>query len=169
MAICNSSNFDILKKRIGQSIQMGFAMSSDIWVTNLINDVTNKRIRYFLQGQKLDKYHQIQERKIGYFRYKKQFKTENFQTAEFPDDLSSLKILFPALKSFLIHRIKIKGNNSTITPVLKNFVENKSIQNTNEYLQILTIYSSFFDLNEEDHNHLSKHFNEFRERLPGVY
>jgi len=28
-AICNSSNFDYLKKRIGQTIQIGFAMSSD--------------------------------------------------------------------------------------------------------------------------------------------
>ena len=37
MAICNSANFDILKKRIGQSIQMGFAMSSDIWITNLLS------------------------------------------------------------------------------------------------------------------------------------
>ena len=37
MAICNSANFELLKKRIGQSIQIGFALSSDIWITNLIN------------------------------------------------------------------------------------------------------------------------------------
>ena len=41
LAICNSANFDLLRKRIGQSIQMGFALSSDIWVTNLINEIDN--------------------------------------------------------------------------------------------------------------------------------
>ncbi len=38
-AICNSSNFEYLRKRIGQTIQTGFALSSDIWVTNLINEI----------------------------------------------------------------------------------------------------------------------------------
>ena len=65
MAICNSANFDILRKRIGQSIQMGFALSSDIWITNLINEVENKRIRYFLQSQKLEKYRIEKDRRIG--------------------------------------------------------------------------------------------------------
>nr|HMP30401.1 hypothetical protein [Saprospiraceae bacterium] len=35
IAICNSTNFENLKKRIGQTIQVGFALSSDIWITNL--------------------------------------------------------------------------------------------------------------------------------------
>ena len=56
LTICESANFDILRKRIGQSIQIGFAMSSDIWITNLINSIDNKRIRYFLQGQKFHDY-----------------------------------------------------------------------------------------------------------------
>ncbi len=168
MAICNSSNFDILKKRIGQSIQMGFALSSDIWVTNLINDISNKRIRYFLQGQKLDRYRQLKERKIGYHRYLRQFKTENFQTAEFPEDLPSLKILFPALKNFLIHRIKIKGQNESIIPAIKAFLENKELQLTNEYLQVITLYANFFDLEQKDQKHLNKYFNQLRKKYSAV-
>ena len=166
MAICNSSNFDILKKRIGQSIQMGFAMSSDIWVTNLINEVSNKRIRYFLQGQKLDRYRQPKERQIGYARYKKQFKNENFQTAEFPDSPGALKILFPALKSFLIHRVRIKGNNTTIIPALKGFLDNNDLRHTNEYLQVITLYASFFTLDEDDNQHLKNHLNTLRKEYP---
>ena len=41
LAVCNSSNFDIIRKRIGQTIQMGFAMSSDIWITNLTVSYTH--------------------------------------------------------------------------------------------------------------------------------
>ena len=52
LAICQSPHFDQLKKRIGQSISVGFALSSDIWITNLMSLVENKRIRYFLQQQK---------------------------------------------------------------------------------------------------------------------
>lgn len=165
-AICTSSNFEILKKRIGQSIQMGFALSSDIWVTNLINEIPNKRIRYFLQGQKLDRYRQLKERQIGYARYKKQFKNENFQTAEFPDSPSSLKILFHALKSFLIHRIKIKGNNTSIVPAMKSFIENEALQQTNEYLQILTLFATFFQLDEADQAHLKEYLQKARTTYP---
>ena len=34
--ICESSNFEVIKQRIGQTLQIGFALSSDIWVTNLL-------------------------------------------------------------------------------------------------------------------------------------
>jgi len=63
LAVVNSSNFDMVKLRVGQSIQMGFAFSSDIWITNLIESVKNQRVRYFLQSQKLAKYRDIKERR----------------------------------------------------------------------------------------------------------
>jgi hypothetical protein len=39
--IANSSNFEQIRSRAGQSIQMGFALSSDIWITNLSDPVVN--------------------------------------------------------------------------------------------------------------------------------
>ena len=42
-AVLNSSNFEYIKKRIGQTVQIGFALSSDIWITDLINSIENKR------------------------------------------------------------------------------------------------------------------------------
>ena len=165
-AICNSANFDILKKRIGQTIQIGFALSSDIWVTNLINEVTNKRIRYFLQGQKLDKYRNSKERIIGYNRYKRQFVNENFHTAEFPTDKSGLKVLFPALRSFLIHRIEHKGQNDSIMPSLNAFLDNKAFHGTNEYIQVLSLYSNFFELDKENMAKVASHLNRMRKDYP---
>lgn len=166
LAICNSANFDILKKRIGQSIQMGFALSSDIWVTNLISSISNKRVRYYLQGQKLDRYRPLGARKTGYHRYQKQFINDNFHTAEFPGTISELKIMFSPLKNFLIYRIRSRWDNASLIAPLKTFLENEAFPKTEEYLQIAFLYGAFFELNEEDSQHLSKHLAAVRKDLP---
>ena len=162
MAICNSANFDILRKRIGQSIQMGFALSSDIWVTNLINAIDNKRVRYFLQSQKLDKYRYPENRKIGYDRYKRQFRNDNFHTAYFPENLSDLKAYYSPVKNFILYRVTKNWDNSSIVPNLKALIENDTFKGHQEHLEIITLYAMFFDLNEEDQKHLSTHFNGIR-------
>lgn len=165
LAICNSANFDILRKRIGQSIQMGFAMSSDIWITNLINEISNKRIRYFLQSQKLDKYRQPEARMAGLTRYKRQFRNDNYQTAAFPNSRGGLKTEVPALKTFLIHRVKSKANNASIIEPIKAFIANEEFQGTQEHLEIIALYANFFDLSEKDQEHLSNVLNKVRESM----
>ena len=166
LAICESSNFDILRKRIGQSIQMGFALSSDIWITNLINEITNKRVRYFLQGQKLDKYRQPKDRIAGYNRYKRQFVNENFQTAIFPTNSSELTTLASPLKNFLMYRIKRKGNNNSIVEPLKTLIANDDFKGMQEHMEIMGLYAGFFDRSEEDQEHLEEHFNDTRKKTP---
>ncbi|MEL6987390.1 MAG: hypothetical protein AAGK97_06125, partial [Bacteroidota bacterium] len=97
LTIANSPNFDIIKQRIGQSIQVGFAMSSDIYITNLINSVNNKKVRFFLEGLVKNKYRDIRDRKLAYHRYAKQFESINYRTADFPQKVSDLKLLFPGV------------------------------------------------------------------------
>ena len=92
-AICNSSNFDYLKKRIGQSVQMGLAFSSEIWATNLINAFSNKRVKYFLQAQRLPKFRNSEARKEALARYSRQFTQEVFQTSDFPSNAIQLDAL----------------------------------------------------------------------------
>lgn len=166
MAICNSPNFEILKKRIGQSIQVGFALSSDIWITNLISAIENKRIRYFLQSQKLDKYYTPEGRQQGLAIYKKQFVNFNYMTAEFPKTLGELKVLWSSLKEFLIYREEKGLNNTSLMPFLKELIGNAEFQGHDEHLQILGMYASFFDLQGEDLDHLAKHFNVTRKKHP---
>ena len=166
LAICHSSNFDILRKRIGQSIQMGFAMSSDIWVTNLINSVDNKRVRYFLQSQKLDRYRLPKERKVGYERYQRQFVNDHFHSAEFPQTISELKVLWSPLKNFIIHRVRRKADNTNIIPELTAFVGNEEFKGNREHLEIMVLFAAYFDLEEKTHNQLAKHFNEVRTSMP---
>ena len=166
MAICNSPNFEILKKRIGQSIQIGFALSSDIWITNLTAAVENKRIRYFLQSQKLDKYRSMEGRTSGYQVYKKQFLHFNYMSGEFPKNAGELKVMWSSLKEFLIYRIEKKLNNTSLFPFLKEFIENKDYQGHDEHLQILGLYTNFFNLGEADQKHLVKNFNQTRKVHP---
>ena len=75
-------------------------MSSDIWITNLINVIENKKIRYFLQGQKNSKFRDLKERKIALARYKNQFRNENYFACDFPTNLTELKIQYS--RTFLI-------------------------------------------------------------------
>lgn len=166
LAICNSANFELLRKRIGQSIQIGFALSSDIWVTNLINTIENKRVRYFLQGQKLDRYYLLDERQAGYIRYQRQFRNDNYMSAEFPETYADLKTLYSQLKRFMVFRVKGKYDNASIIPHLRSFVENEDFKNHREYLEVTFLYAAFFDLEEDNRKHLAKHFNEARKSMP---
>jgi hypothetical protein len=166
LAICNSSNFDILKKRIGQSIQIGFALSSDIWVTNLINSIENKRVRYYLQSQKLERYRQLNERAIGYERYKRQFKNDNYHYAEFPQTDAELKLMFNPLLHFLFYRINYQEDNSSIVPNIHDMVANDAFLGAPEHLKVLVLYALFFEVDEAEKKFLANRFNAVRKKMP---
>lgn len=161
-AMANSSNFDYLKMRTGQTIQIGFALSSDIWVTNFINSFTNRRIRYFFQSQKLDKYRDMRYRAASLSRYRRQFKKDNFASAVFPSNKSELKTLFPALKSFIKTRIKAGLNNENVKPQIVAFIDNDSFKGGEEYIYMMGLYTMFFNRDEANEAHLKSIFNEMR-------
>lgn len=165
MAVCGSSNFDIIRKRIGQTIQMGFAMSSDIWITNLINVIANKKIRYFLQGQKNLKFRDLKERKIALARYKNQFRNENYFACDFPTNLTELKIQFSEVKLFLKHRIQLALDNSSFLSDIKKFLNNSDFQSTDEYMEMLAYYGFFFEKDEESQAEFAAHFNRSRTNI----
>ncbi len=166
LAICNSSNFDLIKKRIGQTIQMGFSMSSDIWITNIINEISNKRVRYFLQGQKLPKYRDPRERKIGYIRYSSQFKNENFYSTEFPTTIPGLKVLYPDVENFTKIRISRNLDNTNILPDLMAFLENPEYIGSEEHLNMTGLVAAFFDLDENYNERVKTIFNKIRKENP---
>lgn len=167
MAICNSANFDILKKRIGQSIQMGFAFSSDIWITNLINEIDNRRVRHYLMGHKVPNYRDPKQRQIGLVRYKKQFRNDHFQTADFPTTLSGLKVYFSSLKQFIIVRINTPEiDNSSLAQPLIDFIENKEFQGKEEHLQLMALVAGFFNFDDKDLKKFTKTFNDVRKNTP---
>ena len=162
-AIINSSNFEILKQRIGQSIQVGFMLSSDIWVTNLINATKSKRARYFLQAQKQERLRDVAARRMAYNRYKRQFKAQNFMSAEFPTEKNHLLSHFQGLKDFMLYRIENAENNESLKPLLREFVGNKKLQGTEEHLQIMALYAGYFEHDEEAKKELTRELAKVRE------
>lgn len=159
MAICDSANFEYIRKRTGQSIQIGFALSSDIWITDLINHISNKRIRYFLQTQKLEKYRDLKERQRGYITYSNQFRNENFLSCTFPENYSELKTLFSEVKRFLLYRMLHQFDNSSLLAPIKAFIVHPDFQNTHELVDVLGIYANFFDLDKAHQKELNDIFN----------
>lgn len=165
LSVCRSSNFDTIKKRMGQTIQTGFALSSDIWITSLINEIENKRIRYFLQGLKDARFQIQKERQILYNRYFKQFKSENFHSAKFPTNLSELKVEFSSLKLFLIHRIMSGVTNASVAPEIVKFLNNPEFKDTDEYIEMLAIYGSFMNIEEGNQKHFANALNNARKNI----
>lgn len=162
IAICESANFDFIKRRIGQTLQIGFALSSDIWITNLINSIDNKKVRYFLQSLKSDKFRLDNERAIGYQKYKRQFVAENYFSADFPQNLAELKVEFGSLRSFLYERIRRKMKNDNLIGEFQTFLERKDFYNQPERVEIFALYANFFELMEDEKATLFKLMNETR-------
>ena len=166
LAICQSVHFEQLKKRIGQSIQVGFALSSDIWITNLMSQVENKRIRYFLQQQKNDRFRDQKDRAELYQRYSNQFRNELYYSADFPKNRGEMKANFSALRQFLLKRFEVGGDNSSLKAQIRDFLGNKEFQNTGEYAEMMVMYGNFIPLDEKELKECSAHFARERKSFP---
>jgi hypothetical protein len=166
LTILESSNFECIKKRIGQSVQMGFALSSDIWITDFINAMPNKRIRYYLQNSKLDRFRDTHEREDAYRKYTNQFIRDNYLTADFPETFSELKIEYPELKTFLMYRLGKRLNNESLLPFVVEAVKNEAFFGTEEHVQLMCLSLNFCTFSTEDTEVVSKIFNKQRQEVP---
>ena len=162
-AMAANSNFDMIKQRVGLSLQIGFALSSDIWITNLAEAMNNKGVKYFLESQKLHKYRDITNRKLALQKYRKQFQSLNFMTANFPSNYSELKVNFHGLKTFLQHRIANDFDNASLTEHINTFITNKELVGHDEYLRILALLGMYFELNAAGKKAYSASFAEMAE------
>ena len=166
IAICSSPQFEQLKKRIGQTIQVGFALSSDIWITNLLGLVENKRVRSFLSAQKSDRFRDMRDRKDLYDRYSKQLRNEMYFSADFPTQQGEMKANFSALRQFLLKRFDSVGNNSSLNAQILGFLNNEQFHNTEEYMEMLAMYGNFMDLDADTRAVVAKHFERERKTFP---
>ena len=167
LAICNSVNFDALKQRIGQAVQLGFAFSSDIWSTNVMNSIANKKVVYFLQAQKMEKYRDVRTRRTSHVKFAKQFESLNYYTADFPKTVNELKILTPALKSFLFYRTEHKLDNTNLLPHLSELFGNEAFYNEKEFIELVLLVGLFYDLPKNVSKVLSEALNTIRSSAAG--
>lgn len=145
LAICNSANFDVLQLRSGKTIEIGFSLSSDIWITNLMNEISNKKVRQYLEGLKLLKYRDERIRLTSYKGYKKQFANFNYLSSSLPESCSDLTVNGASLIEFLIFRSKSEFDNTNLEPFINKLL-NEDISNCPEYLKLLLVIGLYFDI-----------------------
>ena len=148
-AICNSPNFDLIRKRIGKTAQIGFALSSDIWITNLINSINNKKVQQFLKSLKLDLYLDLNARKSAYKKYKVQFRSFNYLYAPFPQNEIELKQYKNVLIEFLLFRASSKFDNTTVVAHFDDLLSNKDLHKTLIFSDIVVVIGMFYDLPDD--------------------
>ncbi len=156
--VCESANFEMLKLRIGQTLQIGFALSSDIWITNLIESLDNKKIKQFLNAQKLDKYRTVEGRKYGYVKYKQQFSNLTFYSFQIPETAAELTASFPAIENFILTRAKKDLDNSTVIPVYFKMLETKILHTAPDFPKLLLLAGNFLELESKEQTKLGKIF-----------
>ncbi len=166
-AILESPHFENLKKRIGQTIQMGFAFSGDIRVTDFIDSIKNKRLITYLQSQKIERLRDISERSLAFAKYKNQFVAENYLTAVFPDTFGSLKVEYPELKAFLLNRVSKKLNNESLKGEMLKALGNEAFLGTNEHAELLLLTINFFNLNADETKQVAEIMNTARKTDAG--
>jgi len=165
LAIARSSNFEWIKNKIGQSCQIGFSLSSEIWVSNLVNQVENKKIRHFYESMIIDKLRSLPARKQAYDNYYRQFINHNYHSADFPTTVPELKTLFSALEKFIQYRIRHGKVNMSLLPNFKEFLNNEAFKKEDEYLRMLILFSRYFP--HEGHEEWIKElFNHARVNFP---
>ncbi|MEZ4908500.1 MAG: hypothetical protein R2771_12865 [Saprospiraceae bacterium] len=162
LTITESPNYENIQSRIGQTVQIGFAISTDIWVTDLFNNIQNKNIKKFFQSQRLIKYHNPEERQKSYERYKKQFDKFNYKTAIFPNDYAELKRYGEVLKDFLLYRATSENDNSTLIPHLYDFLNKKELINEPEFIKVTLLLGMYYQLSDKNFTKLKEVFNTLR-------
>jgi hypothetical protein len=163
--ILGSSNFEQIKQRVGQSIQIGFALSSDIWITNTIDKVTNKRVKTFLASQKLHKYLDPKIRNSALVKYRKQFQSLNFQTAVFPENLQDFVQESESIKDFLIYRAKGNFDNSNLLPAINKLLSHEDFRKSIDLYEICIIVGLYYDLDEKGRKLLKEDSTIIRKNL----
>lgn len=162
LAICNSSNFELLSQRIGQTVEIGFALSSDIWITNLIAEISNKHVKTFLQDLKLIKYRDIRSRMLSFERYSKQFIRFNYLTAEKPTSSADLKIEIQSILNFLNYRATLGIDaGKSVYEYISEILSDESLGNSEEHLGIVLLISSYFELKDSEKKLAAKRIDSY--------
>ncbi len=165
LSLTRSLHFDYLCTRIGQSVQVGFALSSDIWVSNLLNEIPNKKVRNFFLSQKITRYRDASERKKGLLSMRRQFEGVNFYTAPFPENAIQLRTDYPELKEFILQRILLDCDNSGLKKHIVKFAEDKSLWELTEFVYIFGLIINYFDLDKKTREKMAKVLNTCRKEV----
>lgn len=165
-ALANSNNFELLKNKTGQTLQIGFSLSSHIWVSNLVEHLENKRAKNFFEHARTNIIGDPAERMKSLSKYARQFEGAPYHSAEFPETPEDLKSLNIPLQDFLLHRVKHFQDNSNLKPYLLGLLKNEKLYHLTEYWDLVFIIANFYPLDGADKLLIKNLINDNRAHNP---
>lgn len=166
LAIASSTNFDVIRQRIGLTVQLGFALSSDIWIANFLEQIDNKKVKAYFQSMIHDRFRDLDERRNLFARYQNQFSHYNFLYAKFPQNSTELQAEAKSLNHFLRDRISFKSKHDSYIDEIHKLIARKEFYKEAEFIEIIGIISNFIHLNSSETQHLSNALNACRYENP---
>ena len=139
LTIANSVNFEVLKKYTKQGLQASFAFGTDVWVTNLLSEVTGKKVSEYLLSLKPQKKDYFAQRKSLSVSMKRQFNELSVYSFGAPKDLPTF-VQYSKDITFNLKTKLEKGENADIfAPIVTEILANPAFELDNAYVSLLTI------------------------------
>lgn len=159
LAIASNGAFSELQRRIGQALSLALSLSTNIWVSSLINEVKNKTPRVFFYQNHDTSIRTPKQRMMLYNRYKRQFLNDNYNSAVFPTTASEMATDASALENFLRYRFgNTEFNNETLVAPLIDLFNNEDLKSSTSYQKFTTLIGLFVDFPDSEENALRKYF-----------
>ncbi len=160
LAIAASNGFTELERRIGQGITTALALSTNVWVSTVLNEIPNKQPRNFFQQHQDQSLHTAAQRLLLYNRYKRQFANDNYAAAAFPGTPAELATDYPALEQFLRTRFSRELDNASLVDPILDFLANEAFGESREFERFIALACNFVDVPEELENGLRTQIRE---------
>ncbi len=160
LAIAASNAFAELERRIGQGVTVALALSTNVWVSTVFNEIPNKAPRSFFQQHQDPSLHTAAQRLQLYSRYKRQFAHDNYFAAAFPATSEELATGYPALEEFLRVRFSRELDNESLVDPILEFISNEEFAKTSEFERFIALACLFVDIPDEQENALRTQIRE---------
>ncbi|MFK8056126.1 MAG: hypothetical protein AB8F78_08425 [Saprospiraceae bacterium] len=154
LAIAQSAAFPELERRIGQGVTVALALSTNVWVSSLLEDVPNKIPRNFYVNNHNSSIRTAEQRLQVHARYARQFAKENYATASMPTSVEEATVSFPDVLKFLEYRFGHDVDNSSLAEPLFDLLKNTDLQTVPGYKSVLTLTGMFQEMPESNENKL---------------
>jgi len=153
-AIARSAAFPELERRIGQGVTVALALSTNVWVSSLMETIPNKIPRNFFINKNDSSIRTPEQRLAVHARYARQFAKENFATATLPTSVDEATVTFPDVLKFLEYRYGHDVDNSSLAEPLFTLLTNASLKAIPGYKSVLTLTGMFQEMPTGNENKL---------------
>ncbi len=153
-AIAQSAAFPELERRIGQGVTVALALSTNVWVSNLLEAIPNKIPRNFYVNNHNSSIRTPEQRLAVHARYARQFAKENYATATMPTGVEEATVSFPDVLKFLEYRYGHDVDNSSLAEPLYALLTKEELKPVPGYKSVLTLTGMFQEMPTANENKL---------------